>query len=189
MSTYAHITTDILLGILSNPHGDLRLDDDRLAVTLRVPAMQIQNEIICEQIKDYRESAQKILINYLMSGAANSVEDQPSAQIYDTLETMRLNLITLGDALEEIELQHDRLIVHSQGTLKNLVENKSDKTTIQQEMDKYDTETQQFHAQLKSIAPKFYDALLSITRTIKFVPDYKPAVQNHDHLSSPVSAA
>ncbi|WP_133127256.1 hypothetical protein [Legionella nagasakiensis] len=84
---------------------------------LRVPLKNIFNGIILQQARDYQGYAQKIFIDYLMSGQADKPPESPGASIREDMETERKNLVEVGEAFSEQEAAHLKLISESQASL------------------------------------------------------------------------
>ncbi|AHE67103.1 hypothetical protein [Legionella oakridgensis] len=122
-STYGMLTAERILEGFK-----IQLDHDELVSAiknprsiyfqlLRVPLKNIFNGIILQQIRDYQVYAQKIFIDYLMSGQADKPQEAPGASIREDMETERKNLVELGEAFSEKESAHLKLISESQASL------------------------------------------------------------------------
>ncbi|CEK10625.1 hypothetical protein [Legionella hackeliae] len=89
---------------------------------MRVPLKNVLNGIILQQAHDYQVYAQKLFVDYLLSGESNKTEDSPGGYTRDDLEKERQALIKLGEEFHEHELTHSRLIADSQRSLIKMVE-------------------------------------------------------------------
>jgi hypothetical protein len=89
---------------------------------LRIPLKHIFNGIVLEQANDYQIYAQKILIDYLMSGEANDNggEVKPGSGSRDALENARLNLMEQSEQYSKYSFKHRELIAESQQQLIDL---------------------------------------------------------------------
>ena len=85
---------------------------------LQVPLKNIFNGILISQATDYREFAQKMLVDYLLSGAANLAADanKPEGTRLH-LENMRTGLMESGEQFDLLQFEHYRLINESQNAL------------------------------------------------------------------------
>lgn len=106
-----HLEQATLSTAVNNPHS-------LYYELLRVPFKNTLNGIVYQQAYDYQVYAQKLFIDYLLSGKANK-EDSAAGmnQSEEALEEARQQLMTMGEALNEQELVHYRLISESQARL------------------------------------------------------------------------
>ncbi|PJD91528.1 MAG: hypothetical protein CK424_06890 [Legionella sp.] len=123
-STYGLVTVERIFGLMS-----VRLSPEELRTVscnanspyyqlLQVPLKNIFNGIIMGQALDYREYAQKMLVDYLISGAANMAEEQAKPEgVRLELELMRSDLIESGDQFDLLQFEHHKLISESQRVL------------------------------------------------------------------------
>ena len=122
-STYGLLTANRVLG-----RFNIHIENDELIVAmknlhsvyyqlLRVPLKNIFNGIILQQTHDYQVYAQKLFIDYLLSGAGSKEDESPGANTRDDLEVERVRLIEVGEAFNREELAHQQLIAESQATL------------------------------------------------------------------------
>ncbi len=116
LSTYGLITVE---KILERYHIRLSVDDLRRAVKnpdclffrlIQVPLKHSLNGLILQQAKDYQIYAQKLFIDYLLSGESS----QEGSQVRDDLEETRKELVAMGEVFNEKDLANDRLIAKSQ---------------------------------------------------------------------------
>lgn len=122
-SSYGIITAQRLLELYK-----IKLDADDLLEAiktynsfyhglLKIPLRNVFNGIILQQAKDYQLYAQKLFIDYLLSGEVNKSEDSPGAPMREDLEVMRQNLLLMNDNFQVLELDQERLIARCQSTL------------------------------------------------------------------------
>lgn len=84
---------------------------------VQVPLRNVLNGIIMDQANDYHVYAQKLFIDYLLSGESAKDEEAQGAVTREALERERQQLISLGDEFHKIHGQHDYLIAESQSVL------------------------------------------------------------------------
>lgn len=126
---------------------------------LQVPLKNIFNGIIIDQTTDYREYAQKMLIDYLISGAANPTDEQSNlAGAKLELEDMRRELIEEGDQFDMLQFEHHKLILDSQKLLLKLAKKLPKPVNVQ--------ETRVDEAFMTAISPLFGQTEL-ITQKVK----------------------
>jgi hypothetical protein len=82
-----------------------------------VPLKNIFNGLILQQTHDYQVYAQKVFIDYLLSGESGKDEASPGANTREDLEQERNQLMGLGDEFNKLELEHQTLISTSQASL------------------------------------------------------------------------
>lgn len=122
-STYGLITAERILGKYS-----ITLSQDELleAITtplsfyrylLQVPLKNVLNGIVLQQASDYHIYAQKLFIDYLLSGESSKEPDSQGAGTRESLEDERQQLVQLGDEFHKLELEQDNLIASSQASL------------------------------------------------------------------------
>lgn len=122
-STYGVLTSQRLLGqfkiklenaelieAINNPHSIYYL-------LLHLPLKNVFNGIILQQASDYLLYAQKLFIDYLISGDANEEGASQGADTREALEQARLKLLDMSEAFTKQETQHKRLIADSQASL------------------------------------------------------------------------
>lgn len=122
-STYGLITAERILG-----RYQIDLPQDLLLAAvknqfsfyhriLQVPLKNVLNGIVLEQASDYHVYAQKLFIDYLLSGETTSPEGAPGENTRIALEEERKGLVVLGDNFHNLELEHGSLIASSQRVL------------------------------------------------------------------------
>lgn len=189
-STYGMLTVERLLGRFK-----IFLPQDFLAQAvkdpsgvyyqlLRVPLKNVFNGIIHQQAEDYQVYAQKLFIDYLLSGEDAKEQDAPGASIRQDLEALRVTLVEVSDAFVKIEYSHQLLIAESQaclialtrdlGSTINMMVKQSD---IQNKIALYLERTTVINSEFRSYRSQFYTLILKATELLKLLPDYRPDVQ------------
>lgn len=187
-STYGLITVERIFFQLG-----LRLTQDELIKAvhdsntlyyqfLRVPFKNILNGIILNQAMDYREYAQKLFIDFLLSGSANDAQTEvvQGSETRETLEQERLQLIEMGDQFDLQEFELNKLIAESQKTLislaKEMHQNPQEMTNaiVNEKMSAYLERSQALNVILRQYRTLFYDLILRTRTLVEMLPDYHP---------------
>ena len=105
-----HLDNEELIAAIQNPRS-------LYYQLLRVPLKNVFNGIILQQAHDYQVYAQKIFIDYLLSGESGKEASSPGGGTREDLEEIRLQLITMGEEFNTHELAHQTLIAESQASL------------------------------------------------------------------------
>jgi hypothetical protein len=100
----------VLLQALKNPHSFYHQ-------LLVIPSKNILNGIILQQAHDYQVYAQKLFIDYLLSGESSKPEETPGGTGRELMEEERLKLLQLADDFHQLELDQNQLIAESQAFL------------------------------------------------------------------------
>lgn len=184
-STYAFLITDRVLDRFG-----LSLTQSEIAAVMKnprsiyfqlllVPCKNIINGIIYQQAYDYQVYAQKLFIDYLVSGSANDAPDSPGAAIRDDLEQIRLKLVELSEEFEKDVFAHKTLINQSQGklvelvkTLKPIQDNETLATQVAQTMSPYLERVTDLAQVLRNDRIEFKNIILDTQRLILLLPDY-----------------
>lgn len=122
-STYGVITAERILGKYKITVEQSELVEAIKTPTslyhhlVKVPLRNVLNGIILQQANDYHIYAQKLFIDYLLSGESAKDEESQGAATREALENARQQLIYLGDEFHKIHGQHDYLIAESQSAL------------------------------------------------------------------------
>lgn len=122
-STYGLITIERLLAYYS-----IRLAQDDLLTALktsdtfyhqliRLPLRNVFNGIILQQARDYQLYAQKLYIDYLVSGESGKDPAAPGASVREDIENERNALIQLGEEFHALESKQNKVIAESQTLL------------------------------------------------------------------------
>lgn len=123
LSTYGVITAERILGSYQ-----IKLGQDELMEAmkcpfsfyhrlLQVPLKNVFTGIILQQAHDYHVYAQKLFIDYLLSGENTKSEEEQGAITRESLEEERQELVTLGEEYNEKERAHNQIISSSQSSL------------------------------------------------------------------------
>ena len=94
-----HLKGDELIAAMKDP-GNLNY------LWLKVPLKNIFNGIIFQQAHDYQVYAQKLFIDYLLSGDSAKEADSPGANTRESLEEERIKLQEMNEAFAKQELAH-----------------------------------------------------------------------------------
>lgn len=87
---------------------------------VQVPLKNVLNGIIIQQASDFHVYAQKLFIDYLLSGESGKSPESQGAATREALEDERKQLITLGEEFQKKQLEHDSLIASSQSSIMKL---------------------------------------------------------------------
>ncbi|KTC86718.1 hypothetical protein [Legionella brunensis] len=128
LSTYGLITAERIL-----ERYKIRLQQEDLASAIkspntfyhqlmRVPLKNVLNGIILQQAHDYQVYAQKLFIDYLLSGETTKSEESPGGGTREDLENERQVLVKIGTEFHDQELAHSNLIAESQRSLIKLAD-------------------------------------------------------------------
>lgn len=107
---HVQLNNEELITAMKDPHNVYH----RLLI---VPLKNVFNGIILQQAHDYEVYAQKLFVDYLLSGESGKAEDSPGGGTREELEQKRLQLSELGEEFNNIELAHQQLIAESQASL------------------------------------------------------------------------
>lgn len=121
-STYGLLTSGRIL-----ERFNIKLENDELITAMKdplnvyhqlllVPLKNVFNGIILQQAHDYQVYAQKLFVDYLLSGESGKSGDSPGANTREDLEQQRLHLIQVGESFNEQEVAHQHLIAESQAS-------------------------------------------------------------------------
>ncbi|MCL9685026.1 hypothetical protein [Legionella maioricensis] len=125
-STYGVITAERILGTyqIIIPQSELlvaiKSPFSFYHQILQVPLRNVLNGIVLQQANDYHVYAQKLFIDYLLSGETSKGEEAQGALTRESLENERTQLVTLGDEFHHKQLAHDALIASSQSVLRKI---------------------------------------------------------------------
>lgn len=153
---------------------------------LRIPLKNVFNGIILAQAEDYRNYAQKIFVDYLISGVGVENEDSPGASTREALEAERVELVRLGEMFEQQEYIQQQLIAESQATLINLCRSlpiasksihDSKRQEIEDAMIPYVEQTEDMNIILRDFRRKFYDHIIRGTELLGLLSDYRPDME------------
>lgn len=123
LSTYGVLTSNQIL-----ERFNIHLESDELLPALKdplnfyhqlliIPLKNVFNGIILQQAEEYQLYAQKLFIDYLLSGESEKEESLPGANTRDDLEQERIKLMALGENFSQIEFSNQQLISDTQAEL------------------------------------------------------------------------
>ena len=143
---------------------------------LRVPLKNVFNGIILRQAHDYQIYAQKLLVDYLLSGEDSKDNTAPGAATREDVEMERIKLIETGEAFRTIEEAHQLLIAESQTTLVDLTRDLTALRLAPQTLDHRMTDflerAENNNINLRSYRSQFYNLILRITEFLRLITDY-----------------
>lgn len=147
---------------------------------LLVPFKNIINGIILQQAYDYQVYAQKLFIDYLVSGSGNDDPETPGASVRDNLEQTRVQLTQLSEQFEEDTLMHKKLIHESQAQLlslskaiKPMQDNEDTAQSIAQSMSTFYERATDLAEVLRKARSNFKTIILEVLRLIPLLPNYR----------------
>ena len=127
-STYGLITAERLLGTyhITLPQNELisaiKSPFSFYHQLLKIPLKNVLNGIVLQQAGDYHVYAQKLFIDYLLSGESGKDETSPGALTRESLESERQKLVTLGEDFHHLQLEQNKLIANAQASLIKIAE-------------------------------------------------------------------
>lgn len=119
-STYGLITAERILGKyhIKLPQTELisaiKSSFSFYHLLLKIPLKNVLNGIVLQQAGDYHVYAQKLFIDYLLSGESGKPETSPGALTRESLEVEREQLVALGEHFHQLQLDQNELIATSQ---------------------------------------------------------------------------
>ena len=84
---------------------------------VQVPLKNVLNGIILQQANDYHIYAQKLFIDYLLSGESGKPPEAQGATTRESLEEERKALVNLGEQFNQKQLEHETVIGVTQKSL------------------------------------------------------------------------
>ncbi len=182
-STYGVLTSQRILerfGI-NLPHDELirsiKNPSSIYFKLLHVPLKNVFNGIIFQQAHDYQIYAQKLFVDYLLSGEDAKAKDAPGAEARADVEQERIQLIELGDGFRQVEETHQILIAESQ---KQLIDFSTRIATLDHEpkllqegMANYVERAEDINTNLRNFRSQFYNLILRTTELFRCMTDYK----------------
>ncbi|CDZ78282.1 hypothetical protein BN59_02592 [Legionella massiliensis] len=126
LSTYGLITAERILEtykIKLQPeevYGSIKNPESIYHRLLKIPLKNVFNGIILQQAHDYQVYAQKMFIDYLMSGENSKPEESPGGYTREELENVRRILVGMSDDFQNSEAHHLQFIADSQKELMKL---------------------------------------------------------------------
>lgn len=149
---------------------------------LRAPMKHLFNGIIIQQAKDYQIYAQKLLIDYLLSGKAEQGEEESGGEFKGHLEEERNILLSTISAFEKHVLTYQNLIAKSQKALIKLTSNwpafvktlEGEHEELDKLIDTYLSLADKMTLTLCDYRRHFRDVIVRVSDIFKTNPDYKP---------------
>jgi len=122
-STYGLLTSKRILD-----RFNIKLETDQLIAAIKnpqsiyyqlllVPIKNVFNGIILQQAHDYQVYAQKLFIDYLLSGEASKAKELPGANTREDMDLERNKLLEITEEFHQQEITHQKLIAQSQASL------------------------------------------------------------------------
>lgn len=185
-STYAVLTSDRILARFG-----LHLSSDELAEVMKnkdsvyyqillVPFKNVINGIVFQQAYDYQIYAQKLFVDYLVSGSGNESSETPGESVREDLEENRNKLIQLGEQFDKDSFAHKTLINKSQGELVKLVrsitpfqDTQQNAALIAQSMKAFHDQATDLGQALRNYRVEFKTLILDTLRLVQLLPDYR----------------
>ena len=144
---------------------------------LRVPLKNIFNGIILQQAHDYQMYAQKLFVDYLLSGEDAKDKDAPGAMTREDIERERVKLMEAGEGFNQLEEAHQILIADSQASLialsKDINRLSQDPQQIESVLSAQFQQVADINASLRSYRKQFYDLILRVKELLALMADYR----------------
>lgn len=179
ISTYGLLTAERVLERFNLPLGQNKLSDaihnqdSPYFKWLFIPLKHIFNGLILEQVHDYQVYAQKLFIDYLMSGHADKPKDAPGAEVRKDLEGLRTRLTELNDAFEEQKAKHFKLIANSQADLIQLAQkNTGSESELEAILQQYQPLVEACNSEFRGYRAQFVQLILETKALIHLLPEY-----------------
>lgn len=123
LSTYGLVTVERVIG-----HYQMSLSQQDLVTALnnpsaffyklvQLPLLNVMTGIIRQQAYDLQVYAQKLYVDYLLSGETVKPDSSPGGLTREELETTRLDLVASSKAFHELEYNHNKQISACQRTI------------------------------------------------------------------------
>lgn len=120
LSTYGLVTIERILG-----YYQMKLSQEDLICALnnqdgffyklvQLPLINVLTGLVRQQAYDYQVYAQKLYVDYLLSGETVKPESSPGGLTREELETTRLDLVATSKSFHELEYAHNKQISTSQ---------------------------------------------------------------------------
>ncbi len=185
-STYAFLTADRILDRFG-----LSITQAELAAAMKnvrsvyyqlllVPFKNIINGIVYQQAYDYQVYAQKVFVDYLVSGSGNDDPEGPGATLREDLDENRLKLVELSEQFDKDAFAHKTLINQSQGQLVELVrslmpaqDNEQIADEVAQSMAPFLERATELGQALRNYRVEFKTLIVDTRRLIQLLPDYR----------------
>lgn len=188
LSTYGLVTVQRIFDLLNfsldytNIKEILREKNSVYYHFLRVPFVNIFNNIIINQAEGYREYVQKIFIDYLLSGAANEVEAPVQGEsIREELEENRKKFMDIADKFDIEYFNHNSLIAESQIALIKMARTKFKNSEEAQDIDKqellelvdgFEEQGKLLTIKFREFRREFKEAIITTQALLENLPNY-----------------
>ena len=200
-STYGLVTLERVFGLLNvhfkqeELHTISRTPKSPYHQLIAVPLKYILTGIIMSQANDYREFTQKLLVDYLLSGAANLPPEQTKPEgIQLELELMRQKVIDASEQFDMLQFEHYRLINESQRnaieTAKNLpvprvLIDDEKGNEIQTLISPFLEQAEDVNQKAKVFRKQFQEMILKIRELLDTLPDFYGRLESQqEHLET-----
>lgn len=179
-STYGVLTAERILDKLG-----IHLEQEQLTSILHdetnvywkilsIPIKNLFNGLILQQAHDYQVYAQKILIDYLLSGQDNTGDNVDAVR--EDLEALRRNLVETGEIFSQRELDHQKLIAESQASLMKFCSKMNKmldpRTELEDIAPTYHQRSDDMGRELRRYRKEFYQLIVRATELLQTVPGY-----------------
>lgn len=181
-STYGLLTSERILARynINLPHDELinsvKNPNSIYFQLLRMPLKNIFNGIILQQARDFQIYAQKLFVDYLLSGADAKDKDSPGAATREDIEMARIQLMETGEAFRKVEESHLILIAENQAKLVELTQDLNElirtPQLLKQTMIDDVSRAEDINISLRSFRNQFYNHILRITELLRLMSDY-----------------
>ena len=195
-STYGLVTLERVFGLLNVHFTQEELHiissspNSPYHQLIQVPLKYIFTGIIISQANDYREFAQKMLVDYLLSGAANLPPEQTKPEgVQLELEVMRQNVITASEQFDLLQFEHYRLINESQ---RNAIETAKTLPVpriliddekgmeIRNQISPFLEQADDVNQKAKTFRKQFQQMILKIRELLETVPDFYARLESKE---------
>ncbi len=187
-STYGLVTIERIFALMkirlsvAELHMVSRSKNSPYYQLLQIPLKNIFNGIIMSQTNDYREFAQKMLIDYLLSGAANLAPEQTKPEgVRLELDLMRTDLIESAEQFDLLQFEHFSLINESQKTaietaqtlpVPRVLLDEALSLKVMESMRPFIERAEAVNQKILGFRKQFYDIILKARERLDTVPDY-----------------
>lgn len=185
-SSYSMLTAERILA-----HFGLQLEENTLFQALKnpksvyyaillVPFKNVINGIIYQQAYDYQVYAQKLFINYYLSGQGNDNPEGQGAETRGLLEQNREQLIQYSESFDKTFSSHKQLILETQASLLALVKEMKPiqdteviAETVQNKMSPFHERAQEMKQYFNRFRSDFKALIIDTKRLLTLVPGYR----------------
>ena len=168
-----HLAQDVLIESMNNPKSVY-------FQMLIVPFKNVINGIILQQAYDYQVYAQKLFVDYLISGSGNENDESPGANIRQDLESNRLRLTELSEQFDKDTIAHKTLIHQTQAELLKKVQeispiedSDSYAEFVAQALMIFYGRAEILTQNLRDYRAEFKELILNTIQLLKLLPDYR----------------